>query len=83
MLPKIREDEWLTALGDIEELSGDSNGLTATEIAEKIGRGAAWVRKRLKELEKQGRLLIGQKRITRWGGAPYTTRCFKIKEEQQ
>ena len=74
----IRLDELLAELEEIQG-TGDGNGWTARELAEKWGVSRQKVLVLLTEAKSAGRLLVGRKRVERIDGASSWRPCYRLK----
>jgi hypothetical protein len=65
----------------ITELSAvcEGEGLSTQEIMVKLNRGIQWVRKKLSELNSQGRLSVNKRSITRVDGSRQVIPVYAIK----
>lgn len=61
-------------------LAPEGDGLTTSELAERLGISVAAARARLRILAHQGRLAIVRKRTQRMDGLWTTVRAYKLKE---
>lgn len=81
--PEVVSVDLLDLLKQMQLVSGDGQeeGLTAEEIAEKIGMSRTWVRARLRDLYCDGCLVVGFKMSTRIDGRPYRTPVYRLRAE--
>jgi len=83
MLPKITEAELLADLSAIGARENDSDGLTAADMADRIGKSATWVRQKLNLAKRAGRLVTGSTQIERLNDVPMTVRTYRVLPQQE
>jgi len=71
-------------LASIEQmLAPAGDGMTTAELAERLLTGPGAVRARLHQLNKQGRLVLTRKRITRLDGNQVSVPAYKLKDDEE
>lgn len=65
----------------VSEGGTEEDGYTTRELSEALGVGEAKSRRLLREAKKQGRLVIGRKRIETVDGVIKWTKCYSLKDE--
>lgn len=58
-------------------------GLTTEEIAERLHRSVVWVRSRLKALQRQGRLRVGEKTVIGIDGRLARVPAYSLRKEEE
>ena len=75
---KITMDEWLAELRKYK-MRPDDVGLTAHEIADKMGRSVEWVRRGLlRDGIKEGKIVAGVRNATDIRGKPFLTPVYRL-----
>jgi len=72
----VTESDLLTLLGT---LALDDEGLSVSEMADRTGKTVGTVRDRLRPLWRQGRLLVGRKRVTCMDGTDRLVPVYRLK----
>ena len=80
---KITMDEWLAELRKLD-MKRDDAGLTAHEIADKMGRSVEWVRRGLlRDGIKEGKIVCGQRRATDIRGQPILVPVYRLARKRK
>jgi hypothetical protein len=75
--PKAPEfDEWLI---EWSRSIPPGNGMTVGEICEASHRGESWIRKKLHQVKKQGRLIVGYGKREGLDGRPINVPVYAVK----
>jgi len=76
-MPDISLDEWLA---ELERLSkrAEGGGITTQELCEATGRGVGWVRRRLHQAQRQGRLEVVRVYRTAIDGVPRHVPAYRL-----
>jgi hypothetical protein len=61
------------------ETAGDNGGLSVVELMEQTGRKASWVRGKLGDIHRAGRLVVGRRLTTGIDGKAAHTPVYRIK----
>ena len=70
--------DWLKDLNELSDVSDIENGLTTSEMVAQTGHTVLWIRKRLHEAKKRGRLVVGRKSINRLDGSDVFLPAYRV-----
>ena len=80
--PDFSLDELIRALED--KGGGDEQGyFTTQELCERVGHGVGWVRLRLKEMDREGRIQFAKRKTLTLDRKPVRVPAYKLKETKK